>query len=130
MIFSFIGIPSLIKQKIHTVPLLLFFALYLYIVCAWDVWWYGGRAMVQSYPVLAFPFAAFLETLNSNKIKKYASWFFLVLFTYLSIWWTHGIHKGKLLDAFNMTKAYYWKVVGRYDVSPDAIKLYDTDELF
>lgn len=130
MIFSFIGILALINRKIHTVPLLLFFAVNLYVVCAWNVWWYGGRAMVQSYPILAFPFAAFLESIDQNKIKKYLTWLFLALFTYANIWWTLQTHKDGLIDAFNMTEAYYWRVVGRYDVDPEVVKLYDTDELF
>ncbi|MCU0349046.1 MAG: glycosyltransferase family 39 protein, partial [Saprospiraceae bacterium] len=36
--------------------ILVFFLLNTWVVCAWDIWWYGGafgqRAMVQSYPLL------------------------------------------------------------------------------
>ena len=44
------------------VPVLAFTVLNLWVVSAWDVWWYGGsigqRAMVQSYAVLALPWGA------------------------------------------------------------------------
>ena len=44
------------------VPVLVFFLLNLWVVSAWDIWWYGGsigqRALVQSYAVLALPWGA------------------------------------------------------------------------
>jgi hypothetical protein len=44
------------------VPVLAFFLLNLWVVSAWDIWWYGGsigqRALVQSYAVLALPWGA------------------------------------------------------------------------
>jgi len=44
------------------VPVLVYFILNLWIVSAWDIWWYGGsigcRALVPSYAVLALPWGA------------------------------------------------------------------------
>jgi len=44
------------------VPALVYFILNLWIVSAWDIWWYGGsigcRALVPSYAVLALPWGA------------------------------------------------------------------------
>ncbi len=46
------------------VPVLAFGVLNLWVVAAWDIWWYGGsfgqRAMVQSYAALSLPLAALL----------------------------------------------------------------------
>lgn len=130
MIFAFLGVYALIKSKIHTVPLLLFFFLNLYIVCAWDAWSYGARAMVQGYAVMAFPFAAWFASLSSSNIKRFITWPAAALFLYLNIWWTHQIHLGGMVDAFNMTQAYYWRIAGRFDIPWEAVKLMDTDELY
>jgi hypothetical protein len=50
------------RHREVAVPALAFFLLNLWVVSAWDIWWYGGslgqRAMVQSYAVLALPWAA------------------------------------------------------------------------
>jgi hypothetical protein len=47
---------------------------FMYLTWAWDVWWYGGslgqRAMVQLYPVLAFPLAASTEWFLASKLKS------------------------------------------------------------
>ena len=44
------------------VPVLVYFLLNLWVVSAWDIWWYGGsigcRALVPSYAVLALPWGA------------------------------------------------------------------------
>ncbi|MDB5234650.1 MAG: hypothetical protein JWR44_1643 [Hymenobacter sp.] len=50
------------RNRPVAVPALAFFLLNLWVVSAWDIWWYGGslgqRAMVQSYAVLALPWGA------------------------------------------------------------------------
>ena len=59
------------------------FLLNTWIIIAWSDWHYGGtyssRALVQSYPVLALPFAALVERLLKSRMK----WPVLALFTYL-----------------------------------------------
>jgi hypothetical protein len=130
MAFSLIGIYYLIKKRLHIVALVPFILLNIYIVTAWDIWWYGGRAMVQSYPVLAFPFAAFIEYFDGHKVKKSIIYALTALFVYYNIWWTHGVHLGGIVDAYGMTQAYWFKVVGRFKVNPDVVKLYDTNEYF
>ncbi|MBD2766895.1 hypothetical protein IC235_03190 [Hymenobacter sp. BT664] len=55
------------RQRTLAVPVLAYFLLNLWVVSAWDIWWYGGslgqRALVQSYAVLALPWAAALNWL-------------------------------------------------------------------
>src|SRR5690606_26881475 len=63
MILSILGFVALYKkQKNLFWPVFIFCFLFTYICFSWDIWWYGGslgqRAMIQSYPMLAFPMAA------------------------------------------------------------------------
>jgi len=62
---------------------LTYFLLNTWIIIAWSDWHYGGtystRALVQSYPVLALPFAALVERLLNTRWK----WPAMALFAYL-----------------------------------------------
>lgn len=130
MMLSIIGLSALIQRRISSVAILLFVAINIYIVCAWDIWWYGGRAMIQSYPILAFPLAALCAQLLKSEYRKYLLYAIIGFAIYYNIWWTHQSHRGNLIDPFSMTKEYYWKVAGRYDVHPEVKKLIDTDEWY
>lgn len=134
LVFAFIGlIPFLFKGK-NKVAIISFFLLNYYIVAAWDIWWYGGmggRAMVQSYAILFFPIAALVEYLLSTKWIKWPVFAAMALCAYVNIWFTYNAHVANgLYDPQAMTKAYYWNVVGRFDVPKQTIVLKDTDELF
>lgn len=117
------------------VPTLVFTSLFIYIAFAWDIWWYGGsigqRVMVQCYPVLAFPMASFFVWFNrSNKyVKIILTPIFFLLF-YFSLWIGHQAHKGGLYKASEMTKAYFWRTLGRYENNSEYLKLLDTKELY
>jgi hypothetical protein len=124
------GIYFLIKKKLSWLAILGFIIINTYIVTAWDIWWYGGRAMIQSYPVIAFLLAAFVEFGLKNRLGKYILFAFIGMCVYYNVWWTHNVHKGGLVDAYNMNKKYFYKVVGRWHVSEDLKKLYDTNEYF
>ncbi len=132
MIFAFIGLVPFIKRKENVIPVILFILLNTYIVVSWSIWWYGGRAMVQSYPVLALPFAAFVEHIQKWKYLKYPVYAIFALFCYYNIWWTHQIHRGGLVPPYDMTRAYFWKVLFKYkdQVPPETVKLFDTHEMF
>jgi hypothetical protein len=127
---AILGFFFLKNMKIGWLPIVLFSIVNLYIVCAWDIWWYGARAMVQSYPILAFPLAAGIERGIGNRWMKYVTIAFLAICAYLNIWWTHGIHKGNYYSAFDSTKAYFYKTVGRWSIPAEYQKLYDTNEYF
>lgn len=132
MLFAFIGLIPFIKRKENTLPVVLFILINTYIVVSWSIWWYGGRAMVQSYAVLAFPFAAFIESIQHRNYIKYPIYALFALLCYYNLWWTHQVHRGGLVDAYNMTRAYFWRVLLKYkdQVPPDVVKLYDTHEEF
>ena len=123
---------------------LVFGLLFMYLCFAWVIWWYAGsigqRAMVQAYPVLAFPFAAALERILEwlGKTGKKAAKAMLVpllaacccLLVYYNLWLHYQAHTGGLLDPEHMTRAYWQRTVLRYSVPPETVKLLDTDEAF
>jgi hypothetical protein len=88
MILAFIGIiPFALKGK-NKVAIISFFLLNYYIVCAWSIWWYGGRAMVQSYPILLFPLTALVDVALSRKPLRWLFTAIALLFIYFNVWIT------------------------------------------
>lgn len=138
MAFSLIGFYALWKKdKSLFVPISILSVLFMYITWAWDIWWYGGslgqRSMVQLYPVLAFPLAAFVEQINTWKYSKYLKMsgaVILALCIYYNLWLTHQAHRGGLLRAGEMTGAYFWQIFGRYKVPDEAQFRLDSDEWY
>jgi len=134
MTFALIGFNALYKQQRQLFPgLLAFSLLFMYIAFAWDIWWYGGslgqRAMVQAYPVLAFPLAAFVETTLKSKIWKYIFVLLALICIYLNLWWIHQAHKGGLFVPEQVNRAYFWNVLGRFKkLDTETLKLLDTNE--
>jgi hypothetical protein len=118
MLLAYAGFVTLFKQRIQFWPVLLFSLLNLWVVTAWDIWWYGGRAMLQGSSVLMFPLAALVESVHQKSINKLLFYPVAALFLYLNIWWLHGTHKGCVINASDMTPKYYWKSVGRMSVNP------------
>lgn len=49
---------------------------------------------------------------------------------YLNLWWSHQAHWGRLFMTEQMTRAYMLKILGRFDVDTDCMKLLDTREEF
>lgn len=136
MFFAIFGLYSLWRNKRDLFPTIFIFSLlFMYICFAWDIWWYGGslgqRAMIQSYPIWAFPMAAFIQTILARRIK-YLIMAMAIFFIYFNFWLMYQAHGGGLIDAGNMTRAYFWKVFlkTRDQVPADAIRLLDTDEEF
>jgi len=119
MILAIIGFPLLLKRKINFVAILVFFLLNLWIVTAWDVYWYGGRAMLQGSAVLVFPLCCLIEFTNQKRLAALLLFYpVALLFLYLNIWWTHGVHKGDFILSNDMSQAYYWKIAGNFQPDP------------
>ena len=114
---------------------ILFCWLFIYVSFAWDIWWYGGslgqRTMVQSYPIFFIPFTFFVSKFYNSK-----NWLQLIIiaiatvFLYFNLWLTYQAHKGKMLLAGQMTKAYFWKTAGRWNYNREDLKLLDNNEAF
>jgi hypothetical protein len=110
-----------------------FFLVSLYIVSAWDIWWYGGtggRAMVQSYPVLFFFIASLVTYLSATRYIKWLAAPFMVLFIYFNLWIFYQSYSiNGVFSAQGVTKEYFWAGVLRWKASEEINKLKDTDEL-
>ncbi|GAA3977520.1 hypothetical protein [Hymenobacter antarcticus] len=132
LVVALLGFIALRRQQPAAFwPLLVFIVLFTYVTFAWDEWLYGGslgqRAMVQSYAVLAWPFAAAHQWLLARRPWLLAYAGFAVLGCYYNLWLTYQAHLGGLLVAGQMTRAYWWRILGRYDVPLEARLLLDTN---
>lgn len=132
MIFALIGFYFLRKKLELFSWTLLFTAIFMYITFSWENWWYGGslgqRALVQYYPIFAMPFAALVSWVKMKKWRKTIFYLLAFVFTLHSIWWFHQSHKGGLFVPWQMNKAYYKAILGKFSVDDDVIKLLDTNE--
>lgn len=134
VLFIFLGIPAFIKYGRNKVAILTFFVLNLYIISAWDVWWYsgiGGRAMVQSYGITMLIAATFIEWILLKRRRVYIAMPFLLLFAYVSLWVHYHAHRStNLYDPVFMSKQYYWAVIGRWTADREQIKLQDARNIY
>jgi hypothetical protein len=127
LLFAFIGIPAFFMRRENTWAILGFFLFNFYVVSAWSMWDYGGtagRAMVQSYPILAFLVAALVEQVHRKKWRLWLFYPFFLLFLYVNIWWTHNAHRGEV-TILGVTNRYYWRVIGKWSLSEADKKLLD-----
>ena len=107
-------------------------ALSLYIVSAWDVWDYGGtagRAMVQYYPILAFPLSALIEKVMGHQVLKWIFGLVFLILSYLSVWWVYHAHGGQV-QALELSRKYYWNKVGRWTADDEDRKMLDNKHVF
>ncbi|MCC2547067.1 hypothetical protein LJY25_11465 [Hymenobacter sp. BT175] len=107
--------------------ILVFMLIAIYVAYAWDIWWYGGRAMVQSYGVMVWPLAALMRWLGSHRRWAVAAAVFVGLGFYFNLWLTHMSHRGGGYYAGEMSRAYLWRILGRFDIPKDAALLLDSN---
>lgn len=131
MLLAFIGLIPFIKSGRNKIAIITFFFINLYIVCAWDIWWFGGRAMVQSYAILMFPVAALTNSMFKKKLWMWVWIPIILFFTYYNIWITYNYHTGAIYDTDCTNKAYYWSTMLTWHApSENTIKLKDDEEQF
>lgn len=135
MIFAVVGLFMLRKRVPDVFPAVAIYCLIaLYITAAWDIWWYGGslgqRAMVQAYPLWAFALGAFWHWVARRNWRRYLFAALACVCVYLNLWWSHQAHYGGLFLSEQMTRRYMLKILGRFDVERDWMKLLDTKEEF
>lgn len=133
MLLAFAGfIPLWLNHRKNAFVITLFSLLAFYIVSSWDTYDYGGsggRAMIQYYPALAFPFCALIQWAH-EKIWRTAVFYLLVAIgVYLNIWWFYHAHRGTVKVA-RASRAYYWAKVGRWSENEDDLKLLDNNFVF
>ncbi|MCS6917756.1 MAG: hypothetical protein NZM08_08760, partial [Chitinophagales bacterium] len=111
---------------------LVFLLLFFYLATAWQQWHYGGlsgRAMVQSYPLWAFPFGVLMETMMRRKWSAWLLALLLLLFIYQNLWWTYFAHRPGILVS-GASKTYYWKTLGRWHTDEEDLKWLDNKHVF
>jgi len=122
MIIAILGIPLLfrkIREFSWAIPL--FFVINLYIVFSWWCWWYGGsfsiRALIESYAVLAIPFALCLKQITKINIVLPKILIFLLIGTLYAqgILFSIRYHYGSV-HYDSMTKEAYW--YSFFDIKP------------
>jgi hypothetical protein len=124
MVFSLLGIIVLyFKDRKSFWPVLVYTFLNLYIIWSWWCWWYGGgfgqRALIESYAVLAFPFAAFAKFILERKIVlRVILLFFIAGFISLNIYQTRQYYVG-IIHWDSMSKYNYWDTYFRRKVPPN-----------
>lgn len=141
MLFGFIPLFKRHKQLFFV--LFAYFAIYLYVVSSWDIWWYGGsysaRALVQVYTVLLFPFTAVIAVLFKQITflkKKYVPKFgtpaktnffwklpliaLMGLFSFVNLFHIWQCHAGGIFRVGEMTNDYYWHTFLKTEIAPTA----------
>lgn len=88
------------------------------------------RAMIQSYPLLAFPLAALIEWSFRKEMSLVTVLVFVIaciwlngIMTYQAYFSPQGIFAG-----YFMNEKYYWRVFGKTHINLNDKKLLDTDE--
>ena len=130
MLFSLIGFAFLYqKRREYFWAIGIFTVLFIYVSFAHNIWWYGGglgqRQMIQIYPMLAFPLAAFFEYVLQNKIWRIIVIISMLICIYLNIWLVYQAHKGGHFEAEYTTPAYLRATLGRWNIPDDTRKLLD-----
>lgn len=128
-VIMLLGFYFLWKKNRALVPTLAsFMILMIYCVFSWSQWWYGGgfscRPLVETYPVLALPFAAIIEHFaRSSALKKVTFFTICSLLIILNIFQTYQYSMG-LIHWSRMTKEFYWKVFGKVEFDRKANERY------
>lgn len=127
--FFLLLIPGFIfmyrKQRGYFGGILIATILYIYVMSAWECWWYASsfssRVMVDIYPVLMLVIGFFLQGIE-KPWKKIAAGTFITLVFALNVlqswqykqWYIHGSR---------MTKQQYWYVFGKINI-PDPTNIH------
>ncbi len=132
MILPALGLLLYLWKGPNRLAVVGFSILNFYIVTSWDIWDYGstaGRAMVQAYPILAFPFCLLIGHMASKRATGIVLAVLVAFCSYLNIWWTYHAHLGNI-QTFDLSKAYYWKVIGTWQAKEGDKKLLDNPDAF
>ncbi|HNQ60382.1 MAG TPA: glycosyltransferase family 2 protein [Bacteroidales bacterium] len=113
---ALLGFIFMIKNKNRQVLAIGFYFIGLiYIISSWWCWWYGGsfgaRSLIDAYPALAFPLAAFFE-----KAGKTPWWLQILLIIvcgyliHLNYYQSYQYSKG-IIHWDGMSKEAYWRSI-------------------
>jgi hypothetical protein len=132
MVLPIVGFAALWRQhRAVAVPTLAFFLLNLWVVSAWDIWWYGGsigcRALVQSYAVLALPAGAAATWLLAPERRRGVQLAAVAGFVYLLNLnlFQHWQYMNTIIHPEDMTRRYYWAVFNNAQPTQSDLALLD-----
>lgn len=124
MAFALAGIFALkgTLKKIR-LPIVLFFIVNIYITFSWWCWWYGGsfgqRGLIESYALLAIPFASFVKYISEKKWYYNAVFYCTaIFFIWLNLFQTLQF-ENMSLHYDGMTRVLYFKQFGKLDKIDD-----------
>jgi hypothetical protein len=133
MFLAVFGIPFMFKHlKKLSWAVSAFVILNVYVVLSWWCWWYGGgyglRAMIDSYIVLAIPFAVLLSV--AKQAGKYVIRTLSVLVFILILHNQFQLEQYKFgsINFDGMTKEAYWNTFGRLHPGGDFWPLLKTPD--
>jgi hypothetical protein len=111
MFIATIGFAFLyVKRKPFFIPFFIYVALMVYVLSSWWSWWFGGsfgtRSMVDTYAIMAFPFATITEYILKRKIIKWFYFFILINFIWYNVFQMLQ-YETSALHYWSMTKEMY-----------------------
>lgn len=110
---------------------LVFCLLNIWIVISWFDWRYGAtystRALIQSYPVFAFPLAAIINTILDTKFK-YAFYVLSAYLIFVNQFQLYQYDKG-ILHYRDMNKEYYKRIYLNPNPGPLDMSVLDRNEI-
>jgi len=127
VVFAFLGM-YLGRRYLQVFNLfqIVFIPLSLVVIYSWWCWWYGGsfggRAMIDIYPFLAFGLVFFINYLiNTHGVDKYILTLLFVVFTFYGTLQSAKYHYGAI-HYDSMTREAYWHTFAK--LRPDG-KFYE-----
>jgi len=114
-ILGFIFLRKFYKESFLAISI--YFALSVYVISSWWLWWYGGgyglRAYIDIYGALAFPLAASIAFMYERRyfLIKIFTVFIFLLFISHNLFQVKQAEKGAVHYS-DMTKEAYWESFG------------------
>lgn len=129
MLFAILGIVvSYFKDKRFFWSLAIYLPLHIYVIYSWWCWWYGGsfgsRPMIETYALLAFPLAVWIDWMSRNRSRIVAFSILAVGLTGLNLFQTIQYRYGSI-HYHGMTKEAYWLNFGIRDPAPGFYDIID-----
>ena len=122
MILGFVGLIFYYrKEKLKSLPVILYIGTYVYILSSWDNWWYADsfsqRSVVQAYPIFIFPLGYFIHYyIKKLKPIHITGSLLLLCAIAFNLFQTYQF-RADILHSQRMTKEYYWNIFGEIDVT-------------
>jgi hypothetical protein len=133
MFLALSGVFFLSKfARCAVLPIVIFMPVHIVVIYAWWAWWYpngfGSRAMVETYPLLAFPLAAMIEQFQQNKRLKWIAFSAPLFFMGLNIFQTWQWGKG-IFWTQEMNAAAYWTIFGKQRCTKEFLTALETKSM-